>query len=380
MKRIVGIVSFMNQGGAQEAMLRLMRQLRRRGYDTETWFLYAHQKCYCDEEHVRLLRDEERLTPAGHASVFLSVLRNLRRNRPDAVIGFLPLACALGLTAATLAGVPVRVAAQRTPSFALSPTMRRVDRLLGSTPAYKAIACVGDQVRQSFSTNSRAYCRKMSVVPNGVDWAPSPLTKSEAREKFGLPKEPPLFVATGRFGREKNYPFLVRVAQNVPESHFAIAGDGELLSAVHEMALAVGIGDRFHLLGGVARSEIPHLLRSADGFVHASLFEGHSNSILEAMHERLPIVANDVDTIREAVVDDSGNPVAQLCPANDVEAWTQAIARILKDSAFAKESGARGRALVERRFTLDAMVDSFETLLLALENGKSEAEWRRAAA
>jgi glycosyltransferase involved in cell wall biosynthesis len=194
-----------------------------------------------------------------------------------------------------------------------------------------------------------------------------------------LPARAPLFVATGRFGKEKNYPFLVRVAQNVPETHFAIGGDGELLLQVRELALVGGVADRFHLLGRIERPDIAHLLRAATGFVHASLFEGHSNSILEAMHEGLPIIANDVETIREAVEDERGEPAALLRPANDVDAWSTAVCRVRDDRAFADELGARARALVNRRFTLEAMVESFENLLLSLQ-GSKDAGWRRAAA
>ena len=43
-KKIVGIISFMNSAGAQEALLRLMTQLRLRGHDiAAAWGEHAAQ-------------------------------------------------------------------------------------------------------------------------------------------------------------------------------------------------------------------------------------------------------------------------------------------------------------------------------------------------
>jgi len=380
MKRIVGIISFMNRGGAQEAMLRLMRQLRLRGYDTDVWFLYPREHCYGNEEHVRLLCPHRRLTTWTYLALFFQVWRDLRRTRADAVIGFLSLGNALGLTAAAAAGVRTRLAAQRTPSFAVSPLMRRVDRLLGSLPIYKAIICVSDQVRQSFGDNPARYRAKLSVVPNGIEWHPSTLDKQAARSAFGLPTNAFLCVATGRFVREKNYPFLVEVARRVPGAHFAIGGNGPLLPAVREAAAQAGVGDRFYFLGQLERGQIPNLLRAADAFVHASLFEGHSNSILEAMHEGLPVVANDIDTIRESVIDEVGEPTTLLCPVNDAENWAKALVLLRDDRAAGEALARRALALVDRRFTLTAMVDAFESLLLSLESRSTQTAWKGAAA
>lgn len=366
MKRIVGVISFMNQGGAQEAILRLMHQLRLRGYDADVWFLYAHDNCYDGEPHVRLLCRERKLGMRAFVSLFYRLWRDLRRERVDAVIGFLPLGSALGLGAAMLAGVRPRVASQRTPRFALSPLMRRVDLFLGTLPVYKAIVCVGAQVRESFAASPARYRAKLSVVPNGIDWKPSTLDQGAARQTFGLPQDAFIFAACGRFGPQKNYPFLIEVARRVPSVHFAFAGDGQLLPATRALAHRLGVADRVHFLGSLQRTDIPQLLRAADAFVHPSLFEGHSNSILEAMSEGLAVVANNVDTIREAVEDENGELTAVLCKPNEADDWAQALSRLRDNPAAARETGDRARDLVQRRFTLDRMVDSFETLLQSL--------------
>src|SRR5262249_31173679 len=160
-------ISFMNAAGAQEAMLRLMRQLRLRGYDTEVWFLYQQVACYCGEPGVKVLRAKPRLTPSEYVSTYLQLVSWLRAAQPDAVVGVLPLGNVMGLSAAALAGIETRIASQRSPGTTFSAPMRLFDRLLGSYGGYSAVVCVSAAVRDSFERYPEAYRSRLSVVNNG---------------------------------------------------------------------------------------------------------------------------------------------------------------------------------------------------------------------
>jgi glycosyltransferase involved in cell wall biosynthesis len=112
---------------------------------------------------------------------------------------------------------------------------------------------------------------------------------------------------------------------------------------------------------------VTDLLRAADGFVQTSLFEGQSNSILEAMHEGLPIICSDIPMQRETVCEENGEPAALLVPLLEFEAWRDAFLRLRDEPDFAQETGARARALVSRYFTLDRMIDGFEATIMETE-------------
>src|ERR1700742_3914677 len=130
-KKIVGIISFMNPAGAQEALMRLMTQLRLRGHDTEIWFLYAKSSCFRGMPGVRVLLDKPKLSPLDIVRVFWRLLTLIRSRKPDVVVGFLPLATVLGLVAAMIAGVRMRVASQRSPASTFGRLLRRPARLAG---------------------------------------------------------------------------------------------------------------------------------------------------------------------------------------------------------------------------------------------------------
>ena len=367
-KKIVGIISFMNSAGAQEALLRLMTQLRLRGHDTEVWFLYAKSPCYRGLPGVRVLLDKPRLSPLDVARLFLRLHGLMRKVKPDAVIGFLPLATVLGLGAAMIAGVRVRIASQRSPGPTFGGLLRRLDRMAGSRGVYSRIVCVSEAVRQSFDGYPAAYRNRLSVVNNGIAWVPSSLEKTTARASFAIPADYPLVVATGRFVPQKNYDLMVRAMATTPRLRLAIAGDGPLCAGCKTLARDLGAEDRIHFLGALPHGRVIDLLRAADGFVQTSLFEGQSNSTLEAMHEGLPIVCSDIPMQRETVCEESGEAAAHLVALDDFEGWRGALLALRDDPVASAELGARARALVLRRFTLTRMIDGFETVILETEN------------
>jgi len=254
-KKIVGIISFMNAAGAQEALLRLMRQLRLRGHDTEVWFLYAKSSCFKGMPGVRIIVDKPHLSPLDIPILFFRLLGLLRRTRPDVVVGFLPLANVLGMIAAWLDGVPLRIASHRAPEPTFGRVMQLIDRQLGSRGVYHRIVCVSRSVMESFAAYPETYRARMSVVNNGIEWTPSSSRKDTARASFGIPDSYPLLVATGRFVPQKNYDLMVRAIATTPRLRLAIAGDGPLRPAA----------SRRRVIGTTAPSPVPSMARTVSG-------------------------------------------------------------------------------------------------------------------
>ena len=364
--KVIGIVSFMNTAGAQEALLRLARQLRIRGYDAEVWFLYEEVPVYHGEPFTRTFLRKAKPNLLDYVSIFFRVIRALRQEKPDAVVGFLPLGNVLGLTAALLAGVDIRIASQRAPGPTFGRVMRSLDRILGSIGVYTAVVCVSDAVRRSFGTYGERYRKRLSVVHNGIEWRGSDLTKSEARKTLGLPADEFIYVALGRMKRQKNYPFLLDAFAGTTSGSLVVAGDGELRPSLEKQAETLQLSNRLVLLGNISRDETRHLLRAADAFVQASLYEGQSNAVLEAMHEGLPILVNDIPEQRETIVDDDiGQSGGLLATVDDKANWIDLLQRLRDDADLRRTLSASAQQIVARRFTLDRMIDGFEQKLVS---------------
>lgn len=363
-RKLVGVISFMNAAGAQEALLRLARQMRARGHDMEVWFLYEEDSIHADEPGIRILVRKPKLSPLEYVSVFFRLCGDLRKAKPDAVVGFLPLGNVFGLLAAAIAGVPLRVASQRAPGNTFGKVMRIADKILGASPVYERIICVSNAVKASFAGYPEAYKRKLSVVHNGIEWTPSPLDKKAAREALGLPADKFLFAAIGRMKAQKNYAFLLNAFARTREGVLVIAGDGALQPSLVAQAAELGVSDRIIFLGALGRAAVRNLLAAADAFVQSSLYEGQSNAVLEAMHQGLPIIVSDIPEQRETVADeDTGEVGALLPPLGEIDAWTQALDSVAADQALRAQLSTTAQAIVVRKFTLTRMIDGFEAVL-----------------
>jgi glycosyltransferase involved in cell wall biosynthesis len=363
--KIIGMMSFMYHpsSGAQQALMRLSRQLILRGHSVEVWFLYRKVDADTGDLTVRFFFDGNLSFKRLFVLPF-RLVRALREAQPDAVISFLPLTNTLGQLCAWLAGVRLRIASHRAPANTYSVPMRIADKLLGAMGLYTAIICVSRAVQQSFQEHPPNYRARLQVVHNGIAWNPSSSTQLDARRKLGLPPTGFVFVAVGRICAQKNYFILLEAFARTTNSYFAIAGDGEQGPEVRALACRLNLEQRVFFLGHVERQLVPDLLRAADAFVSSSIFEGQSNAVLEAMHEGLPILVSDIPEQRETVVDEvTGEEAGLLASLSDTAIWAAQLQRLTDDADLRRRLASSAQKMVARRFTLDRMIDGFEQTL-----------------
>jgi len=361
--RVFCIGSFMNRAGAQEALVRVATQLRARGHVTEVRFVYRHRDAFAGDPHIRTISGESRLSPVGYVCAFLRLLKELRRQKPDAVICFMPLGAVMGCLAAAMAGVKVRIASQRVPGSTVGPAMRILDRVWGTTLLYTKIICVSQSVSDSFARYPAPYRSKLVVVHNGIPWKKSPMPREEARRKFGLPLDRLLILAAGRMSYQKNYGFLLDRVRAVEAMTLVIAGDGDERPRHEAFVTEHGLDNRVFMLGALPHEDVVNLYEAVDIFIQTSLFEGQSNSTLEAMHAGLPIIVSDIPTQRETLCRADGSSVAKIVPLDQPECWNSAISQLIASPEERTRLGEEAQKFVTAQFTLDAMIDGFENAL-----------------
>jgi glycosyltransferase involved in cell wall biosynthesis len=349
------------------AALRLARGLRDRGHDPRVVFLYRKTHIAAPDHPYEVLVETERPGSAAHAHMLAALARRMRRDPPDHVLTFMPLAHFIGQAAATLAGVQGRIVSHRTPVNTIQPLMRGVDAVSAWLGLYRGVVAVSESVRATCGHYPRRLRDRTTVVYNGLrDWQPSQLSKAEARRRFALADGTLALVAVGRLAAQKNYPFMLRVLQHLDDVTLLIAGDGPERTALEVKVAMLGVDDKVRFLGGVSRSDIPDLLAAADIFVQTSAYEGHSNAMLEALQASLPIVAQDIPEQREVIADATGATAGILVRSGDPGAWAAAIDRLRNDSGAAAR--AREMAAVRAKFfDYETMITGFERALCAAE-------------
>jgi glycosyltransferase involved in cell wall biosynthesis len=116
------------------------------------------------------------------------------------------------------------------------------------------------------------------------------------------------------------------------------------------------------------RQDMPDVLAALEVVVLcSSTGEGVPQVIAQALAMQRPVVATEVGSVSELVIDES---TGLLIAPDNVEALTEAIARLLQDAPLAARLAASGRRLVEERFSEEKMAEAVEKLLLQLISQK----------
>jgi len=133
-----------------------------------------------------------------------------------------------------------------------------------------------------------------------------------------------------------------------------LVGEGAQRQALRDYLQANGALERTWFAG--ERADIPDIMRGLDCFALPSLAEGVSNTILEAMASRLPIVATRVGGNAELV--ESGMS-GLLVPASSSEVLAEALLTYFHDPALARRHAKAARHAAEARFSLARMVADY---------------------
>jgi glycosyltransferase involved in cell wall biosynthesis len=134
----------------------------------------------------------------------------------------------------------------------------------------------------------------------------------------------------------------------------AIVGEGALRLEVEQLLADAGVRELAWLAG--ERAEVPQFMRGIDCFVLPSRAEGVSNTILEAMATRLPIVATRVGGNAELI--ESGMSGTLVAPT-DADALARAILAYFQDRAAARRHAKAAHRVALSRFSLATMVAAY---------------------
>jgi glycosyltransferase involved in cell wall biosynthesis len=237
------------------------------------------------------------------------------------------------------------------------------------------IICIARQVERDMAA-AGFESRRLHFIPNGVDTRCFAFGSPEDRDSSRL-----LYV--GRFAPQKNLPALLeafqRLCTNRPDLRLTIIGGGAGREALENLMRPNDkIRERVEILTDVSDLG-PHYRRAAL-FVMASLFEGLSNAMLEAMASGCCVVATavggNVDLLDpegrwETEGKDSPEkyiptPHGALVRPGDPEALAAALNTMLDDAESRAACGQRARRFIEDHYDIDATVQKIEDLYLQL--------------
>ena len=223
-----------------------------------------------------------------------------------------------------------------------------------ATEADCIVATCADEVTELRLLGTPAS--KVAIVPCGVDLAHfSPAPNDSASSAVPDRAYRYRLVSVGRLVPRKGYDTIIDALIRLPETELVIAGGGDAgPEPEHDRLLARanqgGVADRVRLIGQVARTGMPALLRSADLIVCSPWYEPFGIVPLEAMACGVPVVASAVGGMLDTVVD--GVTGAHVPPRNPV-ALAEVIRGLLNAPDHRAELAQAGLERVRSRYSWD---------------------------
>jgi glycosyltransferase involved in cell wall biosynthesis len=280
----------------------------------------------------------------------LAHLRVFAALRPDVLHVNLisPWSCQMAIALALLVPRIRVVAVEQLPTPPPSPGRRRLKRLTAARLA--GHVAVGER-------SARELERTIGLVPGSVRTIYNGVADTDpGAAELPLPAGATIG-AVGRLEYQKGLDVLLRALAQLPDTTLAILGDGSERPRLEALATELGVAARVLWLGW---SDDPRAhLRSFDVLALPSRFEGFPLAVVEAMLAELPVVASDVGSVAEAVLD---GETGLLVPADDPAALAAALGALLADPHRRRRMGERGRAHALEHFTAEAMARQFEQL------------------
>ena len=316
------------------------------------------------------------ITPLRDVVSLVHLLHLLSGLSPDVVHAGTPKGGFLGMVAAFLLGIPVRIYHIH---GLRSATMNGWSRMLVSATERIAcllatrVLCVSHSTRETAVNSHLCPPEKILVLRagscNGVDalgrFNPALIDDAERtalRAALRIPPHAAILGYVGRVVREKGIVELVQawlqLEVTFPELHLVVVGTVEEGDPVPEQWMErLKNHPRVRLVAAVAHPATYYALM--DVVALPSYREGLPNVPLEAAAMGLPVVATRVSGSVDAVID---GQTGTLVPARTVEPLAEAIARYLLSPALRRAHGNNARERVLRDFEPEALWKSVAQL------------------
>ncbi len=189
---------------------------------------------------------------------------------------------------------------------------------------------------------------KITLIYNGV---------SESKERRELPIniEGVIIGTAVRLTKSKGVRYLIEAFSYLYNKHrevnLVIIGDGEERNILEELTKRLNIEDRVFFLGALPNAKL--YFSNFHIFVLPSLIEALPISILEAISQKVPVIATNVGGIPEII---ENGKAGLLVPPQDSLALAQAIEKLLSDKKLIEYLKEEGYRRYRERFTLEGMI------------------------
>jgi glycosyltransferase involved in cell wall biosynthesis len=360
MIRVLHVIDHLDLGGAQTALLDMLRHRDRSAFDVEVAVMHGRGP-FADALEALGIKVHS-LSRAKWPPAYVTEFLRLLRKADFQIVHFhLQGANWIAKPLAALVGQRILIAHDHTSG---DLRFRGTGSLLpdASTHLFSSrIIAVSKGVRDFLTRWEAVPDDLIDLVPNAVDDEIfRPCTQEEkraARGKLSISNDAYVAGSIGRLAREKNFAMLAQLAAIRSEVIFVVAGSGPERDRIAALASQLGVDSRLRLLGTVL--DRPLFYHALDAFILPSLYEGLPMAILEAMSSGVPIISSRLEGIAAVLSEGKEGLLAQ---PGDVADFSRQLARLEESPDLGARLARAARAKAGSQFSASVTARHIESI------------------
>lgn len=354
--KILHIINDLSGGGAESLLKETLKVMKRKNVQVEVLLLSERNNVFLDELTNNDIKVHFSYRKSIYSPFHIWKIRSLiNKYKYDIIHTHLFPAFYWGALASKILAVkPILITTEHT------TVNKRRNK--------KQLKFIEDIIYKEYS---KVFCISKSVEKNLINWLPNTQNKTTVihngidviKYKNALKLEPKsicptyqngdkLIVMVARMSYEKDQYTLINSLKYLSSKYkLILVGDGPLLIKYKDLVKELGFEERVFFLG--FRNDVPNIIKTCDIFVLSSNIEGFGLVVIEAMATGKPVLASDIDGVREIL----GFRELAFKP-KDPQMLAKKTQNILEDNDY-YEYLARECESHSALFSIGAMVDKF---------------------
>ena len=192
------------------------------------------------------------------------------------------------------------------------------------------------------------------VIPNCFPNISEPIFRKDKDKKH--------IVTVGRFVPQKDYLTIIRSVAELKKLRrdfiMDVIGYGEEEENIRRWIKEYGVDDMINI--HINPNNVQEIVKSSDIYLSTSLFEGTSNSIMEALNWSLPVVATNVGDNNYLVLD---GKTGFLHPIGDYKGIASSLSTLLEDIDLRNSYGVAGNQNLRDNYSIEVFEQRYLKLI-----------------
>ncbi|MEA4918561.1 glycosyltransferase family 4 protein [Proteiniphilum sp.] len=214
---------------------------------------------------------------------------------------------------------------------------------------------------------SRVYKLQIEYLPPVIPFKQSNLSKENLRLNYSIQNFSQVFLYVGSLKKLKRPEIIIEAFNYLGDKYLEkenvimiIAGNGPMYQDLVDRVNQYKLCKYIKLIGNVERNNVPDLYKIADHYIISSDYEGTPISMLEAMYNKVTILASNSQGINDIIIN---NWNGVLFDNNNVEELSKLLKQIISNPDFAKTLSKNAHSTYIDNYSFKDTINKIKTAI-----------------